>query len=262
MKFHVVIPARYASTRLPGKPLADIAGQTMIERVYHQARRSLASSVIVATDHQDVFDKITGFGGQVVMTSAEHVSGTDRLAEVAEQMTMDDEDILVNVQGDEPLIPAEVIEQVASNLAQNPQCECATLCEAVKTCGEFFNPAVVKVVSSDQGEALYFSRAPIPWPRDLASKLMDCPEEQPLPSELKAMRHIGIYAYRVGLLRHFTNWQAAPLELAESLEQLRILANGKRIHIAEACTGVPGGVDTQEDLDRVRALIMESESKK
>jgi len=262
MKFHVVIPARYASTRLPGKPLADIAGKTMIERVYHQARLSLASSVVVATDHQAVFDKITGFGGQVVMTSIDHLSGTDRLAEVTEQMGMDDKDILVNVQGDEPLIPAEVIEQVASNLAQNPQCDCATLCEPVQTCGEFFNPAAVKVVSNEQNEALYFSRAPVPWPRDLASELQSASKNQKLPKGFSAMRHIGIYAYRVGLLRNFTKWQASPLELIESLEQLRILANGKRIHVAIACAKVPGGVDTQEDLERVRALVLETESAK
>ena len=255
MKFHVVIPARYASTRLPGKPLADIAGKTMIERVYQQARLSLASSVCVATDHQDVFEKINSFGGQVLMTSVEHLSGTDRLAEVAEKMGMDDEDILVNVQGDEPLIPAEVIEQVASNLAQNPECDCATLCEPIQTCGEFFNPAVVKVVANDKGEALYFSRAPIPWPRDLASELKDAPKDHALPLSLNAMRHVGIYAYKVGLLRCFTQWSPARLELTESLEQLRILANGKRIHVAPACMEVPGGVDTPEDLERVRALI-------
>lgn len=260
MKFHVVIPARYASTRLPGKPLADIVGQTMIERVYRQARLSLASSVIVATDHQDVFDKIKSFGGQVLMTRMNHVSGTDRLAEVAEQMNMEDEDILVNVQGDEPLIPAEVIEQVASNLARNPQCDCATLCEPVKTSGEFRNPAVVKVVSNDQGEALYFSRAPVPWPRELAADIANSPDDQALPAGFRPMRHIGIYAYRVGLLRRFTVWQPASLELTESLEQLRILANGRRIHVAEACAEVPGGVDTQEDLDRVRTLVMQAEN--
>lgn len=255
MKFHVVIPARYASTRLPGKPLADIVGKTMIERVYIQARLSLASSVVVATDNQEVFDKITSFGGQALMTSIDHLSGTDRLAEVAEQMGMEDDDILVNVQGDEPLIPPEVIEQVASNLAQNPQCDCATLCEPILACGEFFNPAVVKVVTNKQGEALYFSRAPVPWPRDAASKLVDAPDEELLPEGLNAMRHIGIYAYRVGLLRSFTQWTPAELETIESLEQLRILANGKRIHVETACAEVPGGVDTQADLERVRALI-------
>lgn len=256
MKFHVVIPARYASTRLPGKPLADIAGITMIERVYNQARLSLASSVIVATDHQDIFDKIAGFGGQVLMTDADHLSGTDRLAEVAEQMNMHNDDILVNVQGDEPLIPPEVIAQVASNLAQNPQCECATLSEPINTYGEFMNPSAVKVVTNDMGEALYFSRAPVPWPRDGASNLMSSSEETHLPEQFSAMRHIGIYAYRVGLLRSFTKWPAAELEITESLEQLRILANGKRIHVAVACKEVPAGVDTQEDLERVRIQVL------
>ena len=254
MRFHVVIPARYASTRLPGKPLADIAGTTMIERVYRQACLSRASSVVVATDHQAVLNTITGCGGRAVMTSIDHLSGTDRLAEVAGQMNLQDEDILVNVQGDEPLIPPEVIEQVVSNLARNPQCDCATLCEPVKTIGEFLNPAAVKVATNDSGEALYFSRAPIPWPRGRGSDLMTAPEAQPL--DFKAKRHIGIYAYRAGLLRDFVRWPATELELTESLEQLRILANGRRIHVAAACTDVPGGVDTREDLERVRAMVL------
>ena len=255
MKFYVVIPARYASTRLPGKPLVDIAGTSMIERVYRQARMSRASSVIVATDHQDVFDKIDAFGGKALMTRDDHPSGTDRLAEVAEQMTMADEDILVNVQGDEPLIPPQVIEQVASHLAENQQCDCATLCEPIQTCDEFLNPAAVKVVSNDQGEALYFSRAPIAFPRDQMVEISQAGPGQPLPAGISAMRHIGIYAYRARLLRQFTQWSPAALELTESLEQLRILANGKRIHVAPACVQVPAGVDTPEDLERVRALI-------
>lgn len=255
MKFHVVIPARYASTRLPGKPLADIAGMTMIERVYRQARRSLASSVVVATDHQDVFDLIKGLDGQVLMTKAEHPSGTDRLAEVAELMNMQDEDILVNVQGDEPLIPPKVIEQVARNLALNPQCDCATLCEPIQSCGELLSPDAVKVVTNDQNEALYFSRAAIPWPRDLATEVMQLEESAPLPENVSAMRHIGIYAYRAGLLRAFTQWSPSQLEQAESLEQLRILAHGKRIHVEQACADVPAGVDTPEDLERIRQVL-------
>lgn len=258
MKFHVVIPARYGSTRLPGKPLAEINGLTMIERVYRQARLSLASSVVVATDHQKVFDIISHLGGRALMTRSDHPSGTDRLAEVAEQMAMQDEDILVNVQGDEPLIPPEVIEQVARNLAQHPQCDCATLCEPILTYGDFLNPSVVKVVSNDVGEALYFSRAPVPWPRDLSLEPETSTDQENLPETVRPMRHIGIYAYRVGLLRQFTQWPPAQLELTESLEQLRILAHGKRIHVEPACTLVPGGVDTPEDLERVRTVVAQS----
>lgn len=255
MKFNVVIPARFASTRLPGKPLADIGGQKMIERVYRQACLSSAESVVVATDHQDVFDEVARFGGKVVMTSTEHPSGTDRLAEVAAKMQWNDDDILVNVQGDEPLIPPAVINQVAMNLAQNNQCDCATLCEPINTIGEFFNPAAVKVVKNEMGEALYFSRAPIPWPRDNALKMQDEGADSLLPSNVKAMRHIGIYAYKVGLLKQFVLWDPATLEQTESLEQLRILAQGKGIHVDHACEDVPGGVDTPEDLERVRALV-------
>lgn len=255
MNFKVVIPARFASTRLPGKPLAEIAGKTMIERTYRQAYLSAASSVVVATDHQDVFDCVERFGGQAVMTSPDHLSGTDRLAEVAELTGMADEDILVNVQGDEPLIPPEVINQVAKNLAENSHCDCATLSEPITTVDEFLNPAAVKVVSTEAGVALYFSRAPIPYPRDNMCEIQALSGSENLPDVVTAMRHIGIYAYRVGLLREFTRWQPAPLELTESLEQLRILAKGRWIHVMPACAKVPGGVDTPQDLERVRALL-------
>jgi len=255
MKFHIVIPARFASTRLPGKPLADIGGKKMIERVYRQASLAGAASVIVATDHPDVFDEVVRFGGEVVMTRNDHPSGTDRLAEVVSKKGWSDEDILVNVQGDEPLIPPEVIRQVAENLAENDQCDCATLCERITNCRDFFNPAAVKVVTNDLGEALYFSRAPIPWPRDKAVEMQSSAAESLLPDDLVAMRHIGIYAYKVGLLKQFTQWDVAGLEQTESLEQLRILARGKKIHVAVACIDVPAGVDTPEDLARVRALI-------
>lgn len=255
MKYQVIIPARYASTRLPGKPLADIHGQTMVERVYRQASRSSAESVVIATDHRSVFDRVESFGGKVLMTAAEHPSGTDRLAEVANLLGLRDEDILVNVQGDEPLIPPEVIDQVALNLSDNSQCDCATLSEPIQSCGEFLEPSAVKVVTNEAGEALYFSRAPVPWPRDQAAEIVAADAGDMLPASLVAMRHIGIYAYRVGLLRSFTQWPPAVLEQTESLEQLRILANGKRIHVAQACSMVPGGVDTAEDLERVRKLI-------
>lgn len=250
MSFYVVIPARYASSRLPAKPLADIVGKTMIQRVYEQACKSAATSVIVATDDQRIFDAVKGFGGEVCMTSPEHLSGTDRLQEVAAHYGFLEDDIVVNVQGDEPLIPPQVIDQVANNLALNQAASVSTLSEPIDCLQDFQNPNVVKVVSDRSGSALYFSRAPIPWPRDAAAKGLKV-----LPPEFPACRHIGIYAYRAALLNRFISWPAAPLELLESLEQLRVLSRGERIHVENSCAQVPGGVDTQQDLDRVRAHV-------
>jgi len=251
MAFVVVIPARYASSRLPGKPLADIAGQSMIERVYRQALRSAARDVVVATDDERVAACVRGFGGKVCMTSANHPSGTDRIEEVARALGLDDDDIVVNVQGDEPLIPPENIDQVAANLAANPACSAATLCEALSAPADVFNPNIVKVVAGETGEALYFSRAVIPWDRDAYAKL----PAGALPATIAGSvyrRHIGIYAYRVSLLRAFVGWGACPLENIEALEQLRILWKGQRMHVAEAVCNAPGGVDTPDDLERVR----------
>lgn len=254
MNFTVVIPARFASTRLPGKPLAEIAGKPMVQRTWEQACQSAADRVLVATDHPDVYDSVRSFGGEVIMTRSDHLSGTDRLAEVAEQISAGDEDILVNVQCDEPLIPPQVIDQVAYNLAANTACACATLAEPIATLGDFLNPAAVKVVYADDGKALYFSRAPIPYPRDRMADLLKQSHDVNLKG-VTARRHIGIYAYRAGLLRQFTGWPAAALELTESLEQLRILAAGKSIHVDIACAEVPAGVDTPEDLARVCRLF-------
>lgn len=248
MSFYIVIPARYASSRLPAKPLADIAGKTMIQRVYEQASKSAAIKVIVATDDSRIFDAVKAFGGEVCMTSAEHLSGTDRLQEVASHYGFADEDIVVNVQGDEPLIPPQVIDQVANNLAQNKTASVSTLSEPITSIEDFQNPNVVKVVADEQGVALYFSRAPIPWPRDAFAK-----GANELAEDFPARRHIGIYAYRVALLNRFVTWPAASLELLESLEQLRVLARGERIHVENACADVPGGVDTPHDLERIRA---------
>jgi len=250
MNFNVVIPARHDSTRLPGKPLLDVAGKPMIQRVYEQASRSTADRVIVATDDQRIADVVTNFGGACVMTSKEHESGTDRLQEVAANAGFDDEDIIVNVQGDEPLMPAKVIDQVAMNLSVNPQAGVATLCEPILNDDDFQNPNVVKVVADGRGLAMYFSRAPIPWPRDISKSLV-----KGMSETLTPMRHIGIYAYRVAQLNQFVNWPIAPVETLECLEQLRFLWNGTAIHIAEAVAEVPGGVDTQEDLDRVIDLL-------
>lgn len=248
MKFTVIIPARYASQRLPGKPLLDIAGKPMIQRVYACAQLSEAERVLVATDDQRIAKVVTGFGGEVCMTSADHQSGTDRLQEVVKKLALADEDIVVNVQGDEPLIPAAVINQVAQNLADNIEASCATLCEPLSSREDCFNPNIVKVVSDEKGLALYFSRAPIPWDRDAFSQA-----NQSVPH--LARRHIGIYAYRVSLLHQFVQWPQAALESIEKLEQLRILAHAHKIHVATACEAVPGGVDTPEDLQRLNAAL-------
>lgn len=249
MSYLVVIPARYASTRLPGKPLADIAGKPMIQRVAERAGLSGAERVLVATDDSRIVDALEGTDIQCLMTRADHPSGTDRLAEVAQQLGLKEDDILVNVQGDEPLIPPAVIDQVASNLASHPECAAATLSWQIETREEFMETSAVKVVSDGQGKALYFSRAAIPWPRDLD---ISAPE---LPGEFRPQRHLGIYAYRAGLLAQFVTWQPAPLEVLESLEQLRILHRGLSIHVEPACEAVPAGVDTPHDLQRVCQLF-------
>lgn len=250
MSFIVIIPARFASQRLPGKPLLDIGGQTMIERVYRCAQKSSASRVIVATDDARIEQAVRAFGGEVMMTSADHASGTDRLHEVATKLGLADSDVVVNVQGDEPLIPAAVIDQVAANLAGDTHASAATLSEAIADIATLFNPNAVKVVSNMQGHALYFSRASIPFERGNYDSALAS-----LPSHCVAQRHIGIYAYRVSLLNLFVLWPPSALELSEKLEQLRILSNGHSIHVAEACAPVPGGVDTPEDLTEVRALL-------
>lgn len=251
MKFYVVIPARYASTRLPAKPLKMIAGKTMIQHVYERASQSDAVKVIIATDDERIESVAKEFGASVCMTKATHSSGTDRLQEVAQQFNLQADDIVVNVQGDEPLIPPQVINQVANNLAKNTFCSMATLSEPIHSLIDFRNPNIVKVVKDNHGKALYFSRAPIAWPRDHFAKT-DVTE---LPSGFVPQRHIGIYAYRVSLLNEFVTWPQADLEKIESLEQLRVLANGHAIHIEEACMAVPGGVDTEEDLVRVRKIL-------
>lgn len=251
MSFTLVIPARYASTRLPAKPLKEIAGKPMIQHVYERATTSGARQVIIATDDERIAKVAAAFGARVCMTSPNHASGTDRLQEVAQLLELPDDEILVNVQGDEPLIPPEVIDQVAANLASMPEASMATLCEPIHSLEDFRNPNIVKVVSAANGRALYFSRAPIPWPRDHFAQA----DTQNLPADFPAKRHIGIYAYRVALLHKFVNWEAAPLEKIESLEQLRAMWNGEAIHVADALVPVPGGVDTEADLLRVKALL-------
>lgn len=249
MSFYVVIPARYASTRLAGKPLISFVGKPMIQYVVLAAQKSGAEKVIVATDDQRIFEAVKAFGGEACMTRADHESGTDRLHEVASHYGWDDDQIIVNVQGDEPLIPPSVIDQVAHNLAQAKTASAATLCWPIDTAEQMFDPNAVKVISDNSGLALYFSRAPIAWHRDSFAT------ETPDMSAAGAMRHIGIYAYRVGLLHQFIQWPMAQLEQIEKLEQLRILANGERIHVQQACEQVPAGVDTQDDADRVVQLL-------
>lgn len=249
MSFTVVIPARYASTRLPGKPLAEIAGKPMIRHVWERARESRAERVVVATDDPRIAEACESFGAEAMMTAADHASGTDRLAEVASKLELDPAHRVVNVQGDEPLIPPALINQVADNLDRYPDARIATLCEEIGDIDSVLNPNVVKVVFDHRGMAHYFSRAPVPWARDAWGK---SPGPAPLPAETTWYRHIGIYGYRAGLLADFVRWSPAPTELAESLEQLRALYNGAAIHVAVAAEAPPAGVDTEADLQRLR----------
>lgn len=250
MSFTVVIPARYQSTRLPGKPLADIAGKPMIQWVYEQAIQAGADRVIIATDDERVEKAVIGFGGDVCMTSPNHESGTERLAEVVELMKIPDDHIIVNVQGDEPLIPPTIISQVANNLATS-NAPMATLAVEISDEAEVFNPNAVKVLTDKDGYAMYFSRATIPWDRDNFAN-NDKTIAQPL------MRHIGIYAYRAGFINTYINWQPTTLEKIECLEQLRVLWYGEKIHVEVAKEAPAAGVDTPEDLELVRAIIAQS----
>jgi 3-deoxy-manno-octulosonate cytidylyltransferase (CMP-KDO synthetase) len=218
----------------------------MIQHVWQQARESSAAKVVIATDDSRIQAAAKEFGAEVCMTRADHVSGTDRLQEVAQTLGLGDDQLVVNVQGDEPLIPPAVIDQVAGNLARNRQAGVATLCEPLTVVDDFHNPNVVKLVANDQSMAQYFSRAPIPWPRDHFQQ-----QQSGMPEGCIARRHIGIYAYRVAQLNHFVGWPVAALERFESLEQLRFMANGVGIHVADAVEAVPGGVDTEQDLESV-----------
>jgi 3-deoxy-manno-octulosonate cytidylyltransferase (CMP-KDO synthetase) len=245
---HLVIPARFSSSRLPGKPLLEIHGRAMVLRVVDQARKVQGfDDICVATDDERIADICRQAEVDVVMTDKNHPSGTDRLSEVARIRGWDADDIIVNVQGDEPLLPAVLVEQVADLLVANPECSMATLCEPIHSIEEFTRSSIVKVVSSTQQKALYFSRAPLPWDRDaFANGIHSVPNE--------AMRHLGLYAYRVALLQEFVTWPMGQLEQLESLEQLRVLENGRHIAIAPAQVSLPAGVDTPEDLARLRAL--------
>lgn len=243
MNFIVVIPARYESTRFPGKPLADIAGKPMVVRVAERAVKSGARDVLVATDHPAIARTVRACGYSAVMTRRTHASGTDRIAEVARRLQLPANRIVVNVQGDEPLIPPALIRAVASKLAQARGAHIATACTPIREVREFLDPNVVKVVLDDAGHALYFSRAPIPHARDAGT---------PLAAGVPAYRHLGIYAYRAGFLQRFAKLGPAAIERAEALEQLRALARGYRIVVAITRALPHPGVDTPADLERVR----------
>ncbi|KGQ26551.1 3-deoxy-manno-octulosonate cytidylyltransferase [Gallibacterium anatis] len=256
MGFSVIIPSRYASSRLPGKPLKDIAGKPMIQHVWEKAQLSGATRVIVATDHPEIEKVVKEFGGEVCLTSDKHNSGTERLAEVVTKLALPDDEIVVNIQGDEPLIPPVIVKQVAENLDKY-QVNMATLSVKIDEAQELFNPNVVKVLTDKNGYVLYFSRAVIPWHRDQFSDVYQQPqkiEHFALLADLY-QRHIGIYAYKAGFIRQYVAWQPTALEQCESLEQLRVLWHGEKIHCEPALEIPAVGVDTEEDLRKVRAIL-------
>ena len=242
--FKVVIPARYASTRLPGKPLLDIAGKPMVVRVADQAAKSGTSEIVIATDFEPIISVAKTYNFNAMMTRVEHTSGTDRIAEVATQLGWHDDEIVVNVQGDEPLIDPNLITQIAQHLANSKDAVMATACHAIHDEASMINPNMVKVVMDADGNALYFSRAPIPYPRDDAHKTI-----------IQAHRHIGIYAYRVGFLKKYAQLAVTELEKIESLEQLRVLYLGYKIGVVITKNAPASGVDTQDDLDYVRSVF-------
>lgn len=250
MSFTAIVPARAASTRLPGKPLLDIAGRPMVIRTAERAARSKASRVIIATDHADIEAAARQYGFEALMTRTDHPTGTDRLAEVVQALGLSPDAIVVNVQGDEPLIDPEMINSVAALLAAHPQAAIATCASPIRESITLFNPNAVKVVCDQSGHALYFSRAPIPWARDALAD-----GAQRLAPELPAWHHIGLYAYRADFLRHFPELPVGPLERFESLEQLRALEHGYRIIVHLGTDAPAAGVDTAADLERVRAIF-------
>jgi 3-deoxy-manno-octulosonate cytidylyltransferase (CMP-KDO synthetase) len=250
LRFKVVIPARYASTRLPGKPLLNIAGKPMIAHVCERAQQSGAEEVVVATDDGRIMQTVTNLGIRAIMTRPDHQSGTERIAEVAELCAWSGDDIIVNVQGDEPLIPSEIIQELAEVLAGQQIAGVATLAAKILDHEEIFNPNAVKVVLNKAGYALYFSRAPIPWDRDGLAL-----PGKPVSEKMPYYRHIGLYAYTVAFLKRYCQWESSVLETVESLEQLRILWHGEAIRVMLVDKAPPAGVDTEEDLLRVEGLI-------
>ncbi len=250
MNFKVVIPARFASTRLPGKPLVEIGGRPMIHHVMERAEESKAEEVVVATDDRRIAEAVEAVGGEVCMTGRDHKSGSDRIAEVVETLGWSDDTIVINLQGDEPLMPAALIDQVAADMASHAKAGMTTLASPITHKDTLFDPHVVKVVTDTEGYALYFSRAPVPWHRD---EFLE--GDRPLPQEVQFLRHIGLYAYRAGYLEQFVRWPPAPLETAEALEQLRVLWHGDKIHVSLAAHEPGHGVDTPEDVQRVEKTL-------
>ncbi len=249
MSFKVVIPARYNSTRLPAKPLLDIGGVPMVVRVAQQAVKSGAEQIVVATDHTEILQTVQSYGFEAMITRLDHVSGTDRIAEVAWNLNWMHDTIVVNVQGDEPLIEPSLISAVANNLSANVEAVMSSACHSIHDKTAFINPNVVKVVLDANEHALYFSRAPIPYPRD--AFLADLP----LSNDMNIYRHIGIYGYRVSFLKNYANLKTSLMEKMESLEQLRVLYHGYKISMLITGDAPASGVDTQEDLDFVRNLF-------
>lgn len=247
--YHIVIPARFASERLPGKVLLDLAGQSLLQRVWQRACDSSAESVIIATDDERIVQAGEAFGAQVVLTRRDHQSGSDRIAECAEKLAWSDGQLVVNLQGDEPLMPPACLDQVAALLDHRVDCEVASLYWPMTEADEVRNPNAVKVVTDSQDRALYFSRAPIPYARSYASIAAA------MAAGVEWKRHLGLYAYRPAALRRYTACAPTPLETSERLEQLRIMERGGRIAMAAACEFIPAGIDTPEDLQRVRDFI-------
>jgi len=249
MSFSVVIPARFQSSRLPGKPLLDLGGMSMLQRVYQQACKSGASQIYIATDHSDIQTHAKLFCDQVIMTSENHATGTDRLQEVVTKLALPEDHIVVNVQGDEPLIPPTLINQVAHNLQRYSNASIATLAEQINDVEQVFDTNAVKLVRNGANMAMYFSRAPLPWNRNWNET-----DSKSLTRDVY-LRHIGLYAYRVSFLHRYVTWPQASYESLESLEQLRALHHGESIHVDLAPQGMPGGVDTPDDLIRMRKLL-------
>lgn len=250
MSFKIVIPARYGSSRLPAKPLLDIAGAPMVIRVVEQAIKSGADEIVVATDHAEILAAVQDFGYTAILTREDHASGTDRIAEVAEILGWAKAEIVVNVQGDEPLIDPLLIRQVALNLAAHPHAAIATACHAIHDKQEMFNPNIVKVVFDKHGYAMYFSRAPIPYARDAFANQQDIPEH------MEVYRHIGIYAYKVDFLHAYSSLPHSSIEQYEALEQLRALWHGYKISVFESEYAPATGVDTEADLAKVRSMYL------
>jgi 3-deoxy-manno-octulosonate cytidylyltransferase (CMP-KDO synthetase) len=252
-EFHIIIPARFASTRLPGKPLLLIGDRPLIQWVWQGARASGAASVVVATDDERIRAAAMKFGADCIMTSPQHASGTDRIAEVVRAKRLAADDVVVNLQGDEAAMPPDVIINVAHALLEDVRSDIATAVAPIESLREFLDPNCVKALRAEDGRALYFSRAPVPWPRDGAIA------DQPT-SFAGAWRHIGLYAYRVRSLLQFAAWPPTPLESMEKLEQLRALEHGMRILLVRLAQSPPAGVDTPADLDRVRAVLQKPRS--